>query len=71
MSRAAYEMIVTECMDWIKNNLQIDLFTCDYTDIIQIINDKQNGNVKIYKQIMQMSTGASAELTALLENLEN
>lgn len=64
-------MIVTECMDWIKNNLQIDLFTCDYTDIIQIINDKQNGNVKIYKQIMQMSTGASAELTALLENLEN
>lgn len=64
VSSAAYEMIVTECMDWIKNNLQIDLFTCDHTDIIQIINDKQNENVKIYKQMMQMSTGASAELTA-------
>ncbi len=64
ISSDAYETMVTECMEWMKSKLHLDLFVCDYTDIIQIINDKQNEDVRIYKQMMQMSTGASAELTA-------
>lgn len=64
ISSDAYETIVTECMDWLKNKLKLDLFVCNHADIIQIINDKQNEDVRIYKQMMQMSTGASAELTA-------
>ena len=64
VSSDAYETVVTECMDWIKSKLHLDLFVCNHADIIQIINDKQNEDVRIYKQMMQMSTGASAELTA-------
>lgn len=64
VSSDAYETMVSECMDWLRDKLHLDLFVCDHTDIIQIINDKQNEDVRIYKQMMQMKTGASAELTA-------
>lgn len=59
-----YEDMINECIDWMKTKLTIKLFLCNYADIIPVINDKKNENVWIYKQMMQMSTGASAELTA-------
>lgn len=64
LSGDAYETIVNECLDWLKSKLCLDLYVCDHKDIITIINDRQNEDVRIYKQMMQMSTGASAELTA-------
>lgn len=64
VSNDAYENMVNDCISWIKNELGIDIYLCEHADIIQIINDKSNEDVKIYKQMMQMDTGASAELTA-------
>ncbi|MCD7955963.1 MAG: hypothetical protein LUG93_09505 [Lachnospiraceae bacterium] len=64
VSNEAYESIVTECILWLKNNLHLNLYTCNHANIIAIINDRQNDDVRMYKQMMQMSTGASAELTA-------
>lgn len=64
ISSDIYERVVTECMDWLQNKLHLDLYVCNHENIIQTINDKQNEDVRIYKQMMQMSTGASAELTA-------
>ena len=40
------------------------MYTCEHTDAIKIVNDKQNEDVKMYKQMMQMSSGGAAELTA-------
>lgn len=63
-SNGAYENILFECINWLQNNLHLRLYLCEHKNILPIINDKQNEDVKIYKQLMQMDTGASAELTA-------
>lgn len=59
-----YENIVSDCIDWLKTKAGFNLFVCEHTHMISIINDKQNENVKMYKQMMEMSSGAAAELTA-------
>lgn len=59
-----YEQLVTDCINWLRKTLKIEIYTCDHADIISVINDKQNEEVKIYKQLMELSTGGSAELTA-------
>ena len=59
-----YEKLVASCIDWIKKELGLSLYTCEHTDAIKIVNDKQNEDVKMYKQMMQMSSGGAAELTA-------
>ena len=64
MSPDGYEQLVTDCINWLRRNLKIELYTCEHEDIIRVINDKQNEEVKIYKQMMELSTGGSAELTA-------
>ena len=42
----------------------MDLFLCEHADAIKVINDKENADVKMYKQMMELSTGGSAELTS-------
>lgn len=59
-----YSKIVLYCIKWIKDNLELELFTCEHKDIIKKINDNQNTEVRMYKQMMDMSTGGAAELTA-------
>ena len=59
-----YSKIVNECIFWLKNNLNIKLYTCEHADVIKIINNEERADVKVYKQMMEMSTGGSAELTA-------
>lgn len=59
-----YEQYVAECVSWLRENLELELFTCGHRDTIQVINDEQYEDVKIYKQMMVLKTGASAELTA-------
>ena len=64
IDRDAYSKIVTACIDWIKSNITAELFCCKHTDTIKIINDTQNTDVRMYKQMMELSDGGSAELTA-------
>lgn len=60
----AYEKIVTDCINWLKKEMNIDIFLCEHKDIIPIVNDKKYEDVKMYKQMMEMSSGGAAELTA-------
>lgn len=60
----AYEKLVTDCINWLIQELDIEIFLCRHADTISIINDKQDDTVKMYKQMMEMSSGGSAELTA-------
>lgn len=64
VDRDAYSKIVSYCIEWIKNTLGLKLFTCEHTDTIKIINDIQNTDVRMYKQMMEMKSGGSAELKA-------
>lgn len=64
IDRDAYSKIVSYCTDWIKDNFGMKLFRCEHMDTIKIINDIQNTEVRMYKQMMEMKAGGSAELTA-------
>lgn len=59
-----YNKIVDSCIDWLKEELGFELFTCEHDEIVQIVNDKKNNEVKMYKQMMDLKTGAAAELKA-------
>lgn len=59
-----YESNVLECIRWLKNELGMSIFTCNHAHIIENIKNNDNDSVKLYKQMMEMSTGGSAELTA-------
>lgn len=59
-----YARCVDDSLDWLKKMFQICIYECDHAGIIDILNNKQNEEVKIYKQMMEMSSGGSAELTA-------
>lgn len=59
-----YCQMVDFCISWIKEKLNFNIYLCDHSDIIEIINNKQNENVKMYKQMMELNTGGAAELTA-------
>ena len=64
IDRDAYTKIVFYCTDWMKDNFGMKLFRCEHMDTIKIINDIQNTEVRMYKQMMEMKAGGSAELTA-------
>lgn len=60
----SYEDIVVQCIDWLKNTLKLKLFNCDHTGAIDKLKDENDSTVKIYKQMMVLSSGGAAELTA-------
>lgn len=55
MIRDLYGKIVQQCIEWIKNKLKVDLFVCKYDSIVDVIKYNQEGDVKIYKQMMELS----------------
>ena len=59
-----YQNLVMDCIEWLTKSLRLELNVCNHANTIQIINDKQGENVRIFRQLMQLSTGASADLTA-------
>lgn len=59
-----YTRLVLDCMEWIHKELGIKLFSCNHNDMIPNLKDNSDDSVKIYKQMMQLSSGGSAELTA-------
>ena len=60
----AYAKIVKNCITWLQQNLIPDLYVCDHATVIKNINESQNDTVKMYKQMMELSSGGAAELTA-------
>ena len=62
--KESYENLLANCLEWIKTNLKVDLFLCDGSNTIAVINGKKDESTKIYKQMMELSSGGSAELTA-------
>ena len=59
-----YEKIVNDCIEWLKKELILELYDCDHMDIIKVVNDKEDDKIKMFKQMMNMSSGGAAELTA-------
>lgn len=59
-----YQNLVMDCIEWLTKSLRLELNICNHANTIQIINDKQGEKVRIFRQLMQLSTGASADLTA-------
>lgn len=64
VDRDSYSKIVMSCIEWIKSLIGLSLFCCEHSDTIKIINDTQNTDVRMYKQMMELKSGGSAELTA-------
>lgn len=62
--RDSYEKYVTVCLDWIQKNLPLDLYYCDASDAVNVIKNSQNKDVVVFRQMMEMGAGGSAELTA-------
>lgn len=62
--KESYESLLYDSIKWINENLHFSLLRCDGVDAISIINSKEDESVKIYKQMMELSSGGSAELTA-------
>ncbi|MBP2058098.1 hypothetical protein J2Z60_001275 [Lactobacillus colini] len=59
-----YEDIVEECIGWLENTLDFNLFEINHNGTINNLKNGNNDPVKIYKQMMELSSGGSAELTA-------
>ena len=64
VDRDVYSKMVAYCIEWIKTKLKFKLFRIEHADTTKVINDIQNTEVRIYKQMMEMKSGGSAELTA-------
>lgn len=64
----SYEDLVNDCIKWVSGNLGLALYFCNCENAISIINSKEDDSVKIYKQMMELRSGGSAELTASEEN---
>lgn len=59
-----YPLVVDSVVRWLEEKLKLKLFLPDHADIIDKINDKNDDSVHMFKQMMQMKSGGSAELTA-------
>lgn len=51
-------------MRWMQDVLQVKLFNVNQDDILDKIKNDHSGKAVIYKQLMEMASGGSAELTA-------
>ena len=62
--KESYEKLLNDCLEWIKASLKVELFLCDGAKTIDVVNSKKDKSIKIYKQMMELGSGGSAELTA-------
>lgn len=62
--KESYENLLGDCVAWINDKLHFSLFMCDHSNAITILNSNDDESVRIYKQMMELSSGGSAELTA-------
>ena len=47
-----------------KEALNLTLYVCDHANVIDVVNDKNDSTVHMYKQMMEMPSGSAAELKA-------
>lgn len=59
-----YPNIVSFALDWLRDKLDIAIFLCEHENAIDIVNDKADSSVRIYKQMMDLKSGGAAELKA-------
>lgn len=64
MENDVYADMVSFCLKWITDNLGLELFSCNHLNTIDVINDKTDSSVRMYRQMMDLKSGASAELKA-------
>lgn len=62
--KKVYENQVNYCIEWIKEKLGLKVKKCLSKDFNDAIKRDVTGNIKIFKQMMDMGTYGSAELTA-------
>lgn len=56
--------IFRHCMQWLKDNLLMRLYNVNSDNTIECIKNDSTKKVIIYRQFMEMKSGASADLTA-------
>ena len=59
-----YANLVSTCFKWLVEKMQLKLFLCEHVNTIDVINDKTDSSVRMYKQMMALKSGGSAELKA-------
>lgn len=59
-----YANLVSYCFKWIVENLGLEIYCCEHSNTIDIINDKSDSSVRMYKQMMDLKSGGAAELKA-------
>ena len=62
--KSKYEANLDYCINWIMEKLNFKLYKCKYADFTDIINNDESGNVKIFRQMMNMGKKGSADLVA-------
>lgn len=63
-SRTIYMNNIDSIIEWLKDKLQIKLFRCDAKNFFDTVKGDEKNGVKIFKQMMDMGSSGSAELTA-------
>ena len=43
--KESYENLLANCLEWIKTNLKVDLFLCDGSNTIAVINGKKDESI--------------------------
>jgi len=59
-----YPNFVSFCLKWLRDVLQIRVFLCEHENAIDVVNDKSDSSVRMYKQMMDLKSGGAAELKA-------
>lgn len=59
-----YANLVSTCLKWLVEKLKLKLFLCEHANTIDVINDKSDSSVRMYRQMMALKSGGSAELKA-------
>lgn len=59
-----YANLVSTCLKWLIDKLKFKLFLCEHANTIDVINDKSDSSVRMYRQMMALKSGGSAELKA-------
>ncbi|WP_026522822.1 hypothetical protein [Butyrivibrio sp. VCB2001] len=59
-----YPNFVNYCLHWLRDSLKLDIFLCEHENAIDVVNDKSDSSVRMYKQMMDLKSGGAAELKA-------
>lgn len=61
---STYEQNIKFIVDWLKDKLELKLYTINHDALIDTVKNRENTDVTMYRQMMVLSSGGAAELTA-------